>query len=437
MERKLKRKFIGFSLTAYLIVFVLITSSILFTNYEKINDRANSISKTIIENGGTIPEAKYPKNEKNIWKPSDDSEGSSMKENSSAPNASQADINKRIEKEALFSTRFFTVKLSEKLQISEINIGNTAAINIDEATAYANEVARDGKILKNEGIADNYKYIVSDTSYGKIIVFIDCGKELQDFYSLAKTAGLVGIISILGVLSVAGILSRKAVAPIVRAYDKQRQFITDVSHELKTPLSIINANNDIIVLENGESRWSTSTSNQIARLNNLIDMLIALAKLEEHGDDKNKVEFSLSKHIEEVVDGLRPMFANRNLKIEMDLRKDIVLEGNPYDFKKLLEIIMENATKYSLEDSTVTISAKADEDEIFLAVCNLSDGLNEGDYSDIFERFYRLESSRNSETGGHGIGLAVAKAIVENHGGNITAKSPDGKHMIVEIKIET
>ncbi len=438
MERKLRRKFIGFSLTAYLIVFILIASSILITNYMKVNERAENIAKIIIENDGVIPKAQYPRRDTNIWKAPEESDKSQVSEDAAAElNASPEDINKRIEKEALFAARFFTVKLSEELQVKEINIGNTAAINIDDARGYADEVVKDGKLLKKEGITDNYKYFAGDTSNGKIIVFIDCGKELQDFYFLVRTAGIVGIISVLGVLSVAGVLSKRAVAPIVKAYDKQKQFIIDISHELKTPLSIISANNDITVMEKGETGWTKSTSNQIARLNNLIDMLITLAKLEEKEDDKNKVEFSLNRQIDDVVTGFKSMLTNRGLKIEKYLNEDIVLAGNPYDFKKMLEIVVENATKYSIENSTVSISVKGEGDEVLIGIRNLAEGLEKKDYNDIFERFYRLESSRNSETGGYGIGLAVAKAIAENHRGNITAKSPDGKQMVIEIKMKT
>ncbi len=177
------------------------------------------------------------------------------------------------------------------------------------------------------------------------------------------------------------LLSKRAVSPLVSAYEKQKEFITNASHELKTPLAIISANNDIIEIENGSSKWISSNKGQIKKLSSMIDMLVTLTKLDESSKLENASPVDVASLLNSSIEGFAPL------------------------------------THFSF------------------SISNYSENLKKGSYDVLFDRFYRLDSSRNSETGGFGIGLSIAKAIVQKHGGEIKAFSPDGERMVFRLEI--
>ncbi|WP_455053457.1 sensor histidine kinase [Mogibacterium sp.] len=199
------------------------------------------------------------------------------------------------------------------------------------------------------------------------------------------------------------LLSKRAVSPLVSAYEKQKEFITNASHELKTPLAIISANNDIIEIENGSSKWISSNKGQIKKLSSMIDMLVTLTKLDESAKLENASSVDIASLLNSSIEGFAPLAE---------------AQGKSFNV---------SAHKGSKEDAPLT--------HFSFSISNYSENLKKGSYDILFDRFYRLDSSRNSETGGFGIGLSIAKVIVQKHGGEIKAFSPDGERMVFRLEI--
>lgn len=228
------------------------------------------------------------------------------------------------------------------------------------------------------------------------------------------------------------IFARIVVKPVAETYEKQKQFITDANHELKTPLTVIGANCDILEMENGENEWTNSIRNQVENLTDLTNKLVFLSRMDEESVKVNMSEISLS---EIVADAAKPYIAlalSSNKKFETKIEKDITVKGDADLLHKLITLLLDNAFKYSNDAGSIELSLAVGKNKS-ITVTNTTDGVPQNDLDKIFERFYRLDKSRNSETGGHGIGLSVAKAIAELHKGKISVLSPDGKKIVFTV----
>lgn len=240
-------------------------------------------------------------------------------------------------------------------------------------------------------------------------------------------------IGFITVLILVIIFSKIVLRPVAQSYEKQRQFITDAGHELKTPLTIIDANTEVIEMENGESQWTKSIRNQVERLTSMVGQFITLSKMEEKNENFHKTDISLNIILNESLEPFDAVFLSKNIKINTFSEKDIHISGDEKLLRQLFEILIDNAAKYASENSTFSISMKRKSRKNMLTFENESDTISEGNLDILFDRFYRTDASRNSATGGSGIGLSVAKSIVTLHGGTIHAGSDDGRLLRIII----
>ena len=240
-------------------------------------------------------------------------------------------------------------------------------------------------------------------------------------------------IGFITVLILVIIFSKIVLRPVAQSYEKQRQFITDAGHELKTPLTIIDANTEVIEMENGESQWTKSIRNQVDRLTTMVGQFITLSKMEEKNENFHKTDISLNIILNESLEPFDAVFLSKNIKINTFSEKDIHISGDEKLLRQLFEILIDNAAKYTSENSTFSISMKRKSRKNMLTFENESDTISEGNLDILFDRFYRTDASRNSATGGSGIGLSVAKSIVTLHGGTIHAVSDDGRLLRIII----
>lgn len=227
--------------------------------------------------------------------------------------------------------------------------------------------------------------------------------------------------------------SKKIFRPVAESYDKQKRFITDASHEIKTPLTIIDANTEVIEMMSGESEWTKNTRDQVKRLTSLTNQMVALSRLDENPEPREKVEFDLSDTVYEVIDYFASLSEVKGRKINADIQEGVRFTGDENSIRQLISILVDNAMKYAVGDAGVDVSLKRDGRKICFVLRNLTDGMEAGDQKVLFERFYRPDSSRNSETGGSGIGLSLAKSIVESHKGKITALCDEKGYITFKI----
>jgi len=409
MIKKLQRKFILIAMGSLAVVMVLLVGSINAIYLYNINNKINGTLHILTENKGG-----FPKFEKGSPPPGNPRFGFKMNE------------------ETPFETRYFVVEVSQDGSIQEIDTSHIAAVSSKSAAEYANKVMSGSR---NSGFKDIYKFAVVDESYGSMIIFIDCRSQLQMANLILLTSCGVALGTLLLVFILVSFLSKKAMNPIIETMEKQKQFITNAGHEIKTPLAIISANADVLELTGGESEWITSIRNQITRLDKLVKNLLTLSKIDE-GDIKLVFsKFNLSKLVLEAVGPFKAIAETQNKKLQMDIQPELELNGDESSIQQLISSLVDNAMKYSKEEGTIKISLCNTKKGFKLEVYNSTEEIDTQNLGRLFDRFYRADSSRSRETGGYGIGLAIAKSIVEAHHGKISVKSEDGKSICFTVLI--
>lgn len=403
MESKLRKKFIYFSVGIIAIVLLSIMAFVNVTNFYNLKRSSDELLKTLVENNGVMPSFKLndnSKEEKTVY----------LKN---------------------FSNRFFTVKTDNKKNVITVNTDDVFFTSASEAVEYAKDVLSSGK---SRGYYGGFKYVVENTENGKLIAFVDVVKDFDVFYSNLGNSVVISFFVLGFVMFFSFVLSKKAVAPMVQAYEKQNAFITDASHELKTPLAIINTSADVLEMESGESKWTGNIHKQVNRLNGLIGNLISLTKLEE-SDDLDRLEFSLSDTLDDCVMDVKDYALSLDKNIVTDIEKDISFKGDEKLIRQVIGILLDNAIKYAREKSDINVKLTKQNKKIVFTVENEADNLEIKNYNILFERFYRADSSRNSKTGGYGIGLSIAQSIVLKHKGKISADSFDGERIVFTVKL--
>lgn len=331
--------------------------------------------------------------------------------------------------ETPYFTRYFTVTLSSAGAVINMDLSRIASVSAEEAAGCAEELYAAGK---TRGFCGNFRYGASDLPAGeKTYLFVDCTIELKNFYDFLWTSVVIGLAGVAVVFVLIFIFSGRIMKPVAESYRKQKQFITDAGHEIKTPLTIIGANTEVIEMQAGESEWTKGIKEQVSRLTSLTEKLIFLARLEEQANIP-MFGFSLSDAVTESVQSFAAVAAARGVSLSSDIQNGLSYTGNEEMIRRLVSLLTDNALKYT-DGDTVFVSLRAENGKRVLETRNRASYMRDGNLNGLFERFARGESSRNSKTGGHGIGLSVARAIVEAHKGKIKAECRQGRAIFTII----
>lgn len=280
---------------------------------------------------------------------------------------------------------------------------------------------------------NNYSYLKQSTPFGNKIAFIDRTPYQHLIFELLKSFILIGSISLIVLLIISIYLTNKSIKPIKETFEKQKQFIADASHELKTPLTIIKTNTSL-VLSNLEStvksqeKWINYISSQVDRMSTLINEMLSLAKLDVNETKLNLTPINISKIIESMLLMFDAVIYENRINLESEITKDIFINGDQESIKKLFSIIMDNAIKHTNKNGKITVSLLSDKNKIKMIIKNTGEGIPAEHLEKIFERFYRVDSSRVRETGGYGLGLSIASSIVNQHKGKIYAQSKENQY---------
>ena len=250
-----------------------------------------------------------------------------------------------------------------------------------------------------------------------------------------RTSVLIAVLWLLSVFVLLLLLSGRIVKPVAESYEKQKRFITDAGHEIKTPLSIISADADVLEMECGESEWLQDIQLQIKRLAALTNDLIYLSKMEEAQGHLQMTDFSLSGLAEELAQSFQAPAKAKGQTFTSSIQPDIVFHGDERAICQVISNLLDNALKYSESDGSISVELKKQGRTICLDVFNTTPVISEENLNNLFERFYRADPSRNSQTGGHGIGLSIAKAVITAHKGEIRASSRDGRSLRISVSL--
>lgn len=323
--------------------------------------------------------------------------------------------------ETPYSTRYFVVKLHNNV-VTDISTQSIASVNDKTAFEYASQVYQNAP---GYGFIGNYRYYYSKNyETGKaIMVFIDSERELIATFRLFSFSLLIGILSVLVMLVPIWLLSKKAMRPVEKSLIKQRQFITDAGHELKTPIAIISADADVLEMCEGENEWITSIKNQSVRLDGLVKELVTLSKLEEEKAKPKLEPVNLSEAATETASSFETLAKANDVSFLYNISKGVVINGNENEIRQLISILCDNAVKYTTTGGQIKLSVYKSTDGCVLEMYNDCENIEKEKLEKLFDRFYRADSSRSRETGGYGIGLSIAQVIVERNKGKISVFS--------------
>ena len=293
-----------------------------------------------------------------------------------------------------------------------------------EIEEYALKIA---KTNNEEGIIGKYLYKMMKTPQNTVrIVFMENENTIKSLNMMIVYLILATILSLVIIYWIARKLSETIVKPVEETFEKQKQFISDASHELKTPLAVIEANSDVLENEVGDNKWLKYIQNEITSMDKLINELLLLAKTENVESIKNYQNFDLSKETEMIVSVFESMAYEKKVKLNIDIEENISMYGDKEDIKHILSTLIDNAIKHCIPEKDVTVTVRKEKNEIIMKVKNVGEEIPEEEKDKIFERFYRIDKSRNRSEKRYGLGLAIAKATVEKYNGKIEVVCKDG-----------
>lgn len=418
MIKKLRIKFIVMTGFALILVLTLIMGVVNILNYRSIVKDADSIISVLVRNDGRFPDVDVDEHGINGFKNEDFKE---------------KDIPGIVSAETPYELRYFSVLMNEDGQVISTDMGRIAAVDTDTAIQYAYEIINDYDDTK--GFIGIYRYMRYKKDNNIRIIFLDCSRSLGSFNSFLLTSCGISLAGIIAVLLIIVIFSGRIVRPFAQSYEKQREFITNAGHEIKTPLTIIDADAEILSMEmDEENEWLNDIFMQTKRLTKLTNDLICLARMEESQTKLNFIDIPISDIVEETVQSFEALSRTLNKTIEVEIEPLQTIKGDEKALRQLISILMDNALKYSPGNSIVHISLDKRGKSVCLAVENSTIGqITKDQLAHLFERFYRADTSRNSQTGGYGIGLSMAKAVVEAHKGKISASTTGGESINIKV----
>ena len=265
-------------------------------------------------------------------------------------------------------------------------------------------------------------------------VFLDARSEKEALVSTLIYSSSISFAAFLGITVFVSILSKKVIKPYEDLYYTERRFLTDASHELKTPLAVVSANLEILEKTNKDNVWITSSLKEISKTKQLIADMISLNKIEEMQKDIKREIFDFSLDFEEACDFYEGIAEKKNVVFDRDIVSDIKYNGNEEMILKLISILLDNAFKFVNEQGNINAKLSEDKRKITLSITNSVNNVDEEKLSHCFERFYTMDESHSHQNGGFGIGLSIAKAIVDKHNGTIKAiANEDKKSVVFEI----
>lgn len=330
----------------------------------------------------------------------------------------------------MMGARYFFVRFDIDGQIIQSNVNNILSVSVEEAQALALELYG---TAKESGTTGNFKYKITHArdQQSSLMIFLDISSHQRSVLTVLAASFSVGLLCWIIMFLLVLLLSNRAIYPVALNMEKQKQFVTNAGHEIKTPLAIILANTDALELHHGETKWSRNIRTQAVRLDGLMQNLLILAKMDERQEMLPTTEFSIPLLLEETLDFYSETIAARKLCLKTDIQPDITMRANRDSVMQLLSILLDNATKYAPEGGNVSVSLKKQNRAIILQVKNSCETAPEEDIEKLFDRFYRGDRARTQKNGGYGIGLSAARAIAEANHGKIVANYDATQKMIV------
>ena len=428
MIKRLRNRFILIAMLSVTAVMLLLTVILNAANYISTDSDLKETLTLIYENEGTIPNGRVspPEDATVPALPDDSGDIPAPPDGTDSVQAPQDPPDDKFTRrdgpftaETPFSTRFFVLRYTDSGELTQANLASIASVTDDDTQEYLAAA-----IARGEGYSYYGSYCLYVAHTGddhNMAIYLDCYQELRAvrlvlLWSLAADAVCILLVFLLVVL-----LSRRAIDPVVRSARQQKQFITDASHELKTPITVIATSLRVLEMETGKQKWIDKAQAQTEKLTELVNSLVTLSRMDEEDSPLNMEDFAVSDAVEETTESFRDFAQSKGHELEISVTPGITYRGDEYAVRQLVSILLDNAVKYAVPDTPITISLEKTRRGVVLRTSNRCADPEHIDAARLFDRFYRADPSR-SETGGFGIGLSIARGIAEGHRGSIRAE---------------
>ncbi|WP_026395759.1 sensor histidine kinase [Acetobacterium malicum] len=395
MIKKLKIRFVATIMIILSLVFLLIIGSINYFNYQSSERQSMALLSALADNDGAIPPA-----------------------SPGMPGSGQPLPPDVFEREKTYS-----VKVNPATNLFSVN-GNTDTSQVStEILDLANQMLEKNK---TSGTLNGYRYLSVDKPYGELLVFVDQRISNAMADRLLTTSLIIGSITLFVLFFVSLFLANLMVKPVEEAFEKQKRFISDASHELKTPLAVISVNAEVLEGDIGTNKYLSYIQSESTRMNTLVNNLLTLARLDASKTISAFTVFDLSHAVESIALTFESTAFEEHKNYALKIAAGLSYRGDANKIKQVVAILIDNAIKHADDDGLVEITLKPVGDKIQLEVFNTGAGIPDDQQDKIFQRFYRYDESRSKATGGYGLGLAIAKSIIDEHQGKIKVSSEIG-----------
>lgn len=315
---------------------------------------------------------------------------------------------------------YFAVRITSDGSIVEIIRDFPLSYTDDEISQITKKIVLQEK---DKGIYNGMFYLITHTSETSLVCVMNRQNEIATLYQLYSYSGLIYFISLFFAFLLAWFLSLWAIRPVAAAFEKQKRFIADAGHELKTPIAVISANIDVLLSDMPDNKWLQYIRDENERMSHLVKDLLFLARNDADRSVMHESHFNFTAAVNSAVLPFESVIFEQNKKLELNAAENMKCYGDESQIKQVIIVLVDNAIKNSEAGALIRVTAAQEGQKVVVKVYNTGRGIAESDLEKIFLRFYRADTSRVRETGGYGLGLAIAKTITEAHGGTLTVDS--------------
>ena len=396
MFKQLQKSFVKSAMLSFTAVLLVVLVAVNVVNYRQTVNQVDRLGTMLVNNDGTFPDA--PEG------------GMAPKEHP------EHGMPKGMEfrKDDQMATRYAVVRVANDTVQS---VDRTHLVSLDEE-ALKELGLRIAQGTSTKGWEGSLRYQVAKTDAGTMVVLVDANKETQQVSRLMMVTGAVFVLCLAVVYVLVRLVSKRAIRPFVENVERQQQFIANASHEIKTPLAVLSANTDLLEMMGTEAKFVDSNKRQIKRLNSLVEQMLILSRYDEGEATATKEEVDLVAVTKDIVEEILPVLNEKGLQVEFTGEAQTIITTNKSAMTELIRILLDNAMKYTVGKPVITVEAKRNQ----LAIGNATEPMTKEQVSQIFDRFYRVDSSRNRTTGGSGLGLSIAQKIAETNDVQLTAE---------------
>ena len=410
MFKQLQKSFVKSAMLSFTAVLLVVLVAVNVVNYRQTVNQVDRLGTMLVNNDGTFPDA--PEG------------GMAPKEHP------EHGMPKGMEfrKDDQMATRYAVVRVANGTVQS---VDRTHLVSLDEE-ALKELGLRIAQGTSTKGWEGSLRYQVAKTDAGTMVVLVDANKETQQISRLMMVTGAVFVLCLAVVYVLVRLVSKRAIRPFVENVERQQQFIANASHEIKTPLAVLSANTDLLAMMGTEAKFVDSNKRQIKRLNSLVEQMLILSRYDEGEAATTKEEVDLVAVTKAIVEEILPVLNEKGLRVEFTGEAQTIITTNKSAMTELVRILLDNAMKYTVGEPVITIESKRTQ----LAIGNETEPMTKEQVSQIFDRFYRVDSSRNRTTGGSGLGLSIAQKIAETNQLRLTAELIDSHQIRFVIEGE-